>query len=178
MCGSSRLTSLYFLLLVWWLAPPTSGVCLTGRPANPATAHSCLSMALAGIPAYPWCPNWSWASPRNALTLASGLVESLSHLPQLPTGWSHWGSPWGLLPKDILSLGWQQVMHLSGLCQFGDLIHLSKDLPQGQLWLQGHQHLVPLASLFSLSIFNSSMWAAFNTHLCASLTSHRASSCE
>ena len=78
---SSGKTSLYLLLLVWWSAPPTSGVYPTSRPAIPATAHSCLLMAPVGNPAYPWCPSQSWASPRNAPTLALGWAGGLGCLP-------------------------------------------------------------------------------------------------
>ena len=38
-------TSLYLPLLVWWSAPPTSGVYPTGGPAIPATAHTSLLTA-------------------------------------------------------------------------------------------------------------------------------------
>ena len=72
---------LYLLLLVWQSAPPTSGVYPTGGPSIPATAHSSLLMALVGNPNYPWCPSWSWASPRNAPTLGLGWAEGLGCLP-------------------------------------------------------------------------------------------------
>ena len=81
MHGSSRTTSLYLPLWVWWSAPPTSGVYPTGRPAIPATVHSSFLTALVGNPTCPWCPSQSWASPRNIPTLALGWAEGLGHLP-------------------------------------------------------------------------------------------------
>ena len=86
-------------------------------------------------------------------------------------------SLWGLLSEGVPSTGSWKVTHLSSLCQLGDPSHLSRDLPQWQLWLQGCWCWMPSASLLSLSIFNSSMWVASNVHWRASLASQRASLC-
>ena len=85
-----------------------------------------------------------------------------------PLAKSSQGSVWGLSSESVSSLCFQKVMHLSS------------DLPQGQpqLWLQGCQHLASSASLFILSIFNSSIWATSNNCQCPSLASQRASSHE
>ena len=81
MHGSSAPMLLYPQPLGWQSAPPTSGVCPTGRPTIPATGHSSLLMTLAGNPTYPSCPGWLWASPGNAPTPALVQAEGLSHLP-------------------------------------------------------------------------------------------------
>ena len=156
MCRSSRPTSLYLPLPVFWSAPPTSGVCPTGRPAIPATGHSSLSVAPMGNLTYLCCSSQSWASPRNAQIPASGWAEGLNHLPPVAL----WSSALDVLSgasclMGVPSSGLQKVTHLSSLCQFGEWTCLSNDLPKGKLL--GCWHLVLSASLFSLSVFNSSM---------------------
>ena len=79
-CRSSRLTSFDLPLLLWQLALPTCGVCLTGRPANPAMFHSSLLRVLVGNPAYLQCPSRSWESLRNVLILALRWAGGPHHL--------------------------------------------------------------------------------------------------
>ena len=167
---------LLHILHTWYggkLLPPVGCIQMMGLPFQPLL-----------IVCYWWL--WQKTLPNLVPQLVGGISKKHSNSglrvgrgPKLPSSTSPpvacpWGPPWGLSSEDVPSSGSQKVTCLLSLWELGDQVCLSWSLPQEWLWLWGHWHLVLSASWLSLSMFSSKMWAASNTHWCASLASWRA----
>ena len=133
--------------------------------------------ALMGNSTYPWCPDWSQMSPRNAPTPASGWAEGLSHLPLAAL----WSSVLGVLSKaSCLRVPPPQVCERSCISlAYASLEtgHASPVIyPKGGC---GCRDISVWCNLLPCSASQySSMMAASKAHWCPSLASQRASSHE
>ena len=176
-CRSSRPTPSDPPLLLWQLILPTSGECLTGRPTNPTTVHSSLSMVLVGNLAYLWCPSKSWASLRKIPILAirwAGGLHCLSTVRLWLKAFRILGGAFQLRMSP--PLGWERS-HVSPIYSSLGISHAYPETYPSGSCSCGVLALNAVCFLAQLSIFTSNTWAASNTCQWASLTSQRASLC-